>query len=120
MRALDALREQREAFLQALDASTSLTTFAHLLRALVDSRPHSVKVAEAVRVMAQGVPRHIGERERAGVVLAKIEHHLASLPLSGVPDIKTVRRHLEMKGETAPHFPHGCADTAYASTSPST
>lgn len=53
---LQALREQRTAFLQALGQSPAMLPFAHLLRDLLDDRPRPEKNADLIRAAAGALP----------------------------------------------------------------
>lgn len=123
MKSLDALRAST-GFLDDLASSTAMQPYAHLLRDLADPRPATEKIHESIARCAVTPSRLHTARQRVGVVLNKLATSLPSLPLRGIPDRETVRRHLERldkeKSESGGTFPHRPGISTYASTLAST
>lgn len=120
-KSLTRLRAQREEFLEALDRSPPMRPFAHWLRDLVDTRPTTEKIQDAVERCAVAPSRLHTPRERVGCVMRKIEAELPWLALSAAPDRKTVSRCLvrsdKKKREMGATFPLATVSSVYAQPS---
>lgn len=86
---LRALREQRAAFLQALEASPAMSAFAALLHDLTDGRPRQLKNEELIRAAAGALPLTQPLTHLTVIVTRRLE-------LAGIGrDRKTVQRVLK-------------------------
>jgi hypothetical protein len=92
---LRALREQRVAFLQALDASPAMSAFAELLRDLADGRPRQLKNSELIRQFVGALPL----TERLTNLTSTVQRRMERAG-GWVPDDETIRGVLrKMQGE---------------------
>lgn len=96
MKALDALRDQREALEAALCSTApvylGMLPFANLVRALADPRPLPERQAEAILTVLGALPINHDPRSLAGVIHQRIENSLAAFPLVEPPCEKTIRK----------------------------
>lgn len=88
------LREQAPAFLDALERSTAMSTFAHLLRSAVDTRPENKRIEAVIRETVGALESLPASHEIVGVVERRIASKLRTFPLSDVPSRPTVCKYL--------------------------
>lgn len=96
-RSLSRLREQRGAFLLALDGSPALRPYANLLRDLVDDRPRVEKIAEAIRQRIGGISLLQSTAKIVWLVRQKLERDLPALALAEVPCDPIIKRYVLLK-----------------------
>jgi hypothetical protein len=99
VRSLDRLREQRAAFLAAVDAAPAVRPYAHLLRDMVDARPRTAKIAEAILARLGGISMTLPTSQVVYIVRCKLERDLPALPLAAVPCDVVIRWHVRERIE---------------------
>lgn len=121
-RSLRLLRDHAGEVIKACEGSTAWAPYLNLLRDLLDPRPRTVKIKEAVLGVVGALPLNHDRREIAGIIERRLEHALPRLPLAEVPSLPTIRKIIdeEMKRNLPPKFHRATASPAYDASLPST